>query len=198
MLKFAVENFRNFGLRGVHLRLSAALRLYRELGFYTCTEHVPVEAKVPLTYSMMHAGELDEYCALRPDWERRYAEERLKIGGQCLLARHDGKIIGFTWAMEKGDWNEFLSREIVPLPEDIYIADTYVAPSARGSGVATALTARICRTYFEAGKKRAVAAILPYNLASIRGAEKAGFRLAWRSGYFGIGRWRKRFDRPVR
>lgn len=197
MLKHAIENFRDFGLRGFHLRLSAALHVYRELGFYVCTAPEPREASLPLTYSTLRADELDEYCALRPDWGRRYAEERLECGGKCMLARYNGAIAGFVWAMERGDRSDYISRDIPPHPDEIYLADTFTQPSYRGQGVSTAVISQCCRMYFDAGKQRAVAAILRYNGASIRAFEKAGFRLVARRGYLGIGTWRRNFDRPV-
>ena len=197
MLKYAIENFRNFGFRGIPLRLSAALNVYRELGFYVCTKPEPMEAAIPLDFSIMRGDELAEYCALRPNLDRIDSEARLRRGGKCLLARHNGVIAGFGWAMEQGDWIGFLSREIPPRPDEIYIADTYTQPRFRGKGVSTALISHCCRTYFDDGKKRAVAAILPYNTASIRSFQKAGFRLEWRGGYAGIGTRRRSFDRPI-
>jgi GNAT superfamily N-acetyltransferase len=198
MLKYAVENLRDFGLRGFHLRLSAALNVYRELGFYVCTAPQPRDARIALDFSVMRLDELEEYCSLRPNWDKSHAQERLRRGGKCILARHGGAIAGFGWAMENGDWSEFLSRDIPPHPDEVYIADTYTQPAFRAKGVSTALIARCCRTYFDAGKRRAVASILPYNIASIRSFQKAGFQLAWRSGYVGLGKRRQPFDRPVR
>ena len=201
MLSLVAENYRDFGLRGFHRRLLSALDVYRELGFYVNEmEQAPPdrEARIALSYSILRPDELDEYCTLRPGWAKQLAESRLRAGGRCFVARHAGEIAGFGWAMENGDTSEFLSREIPLHPDEIYIADTFTKPCYRGKGVSSAVISYCCQWYFKEGKRRALAAILPYNIASIRSFEKAGFRLAWRSGYAGIGGWRRPFDRPVK
>ena len=134
---------------------------------------------------------------MRPGWAGATAEERWRAGGVCFVARHEGRIAGFGWAMERGDQMDFVPRAVGTDPEEIYIADTHTDPRYRGMGVNPAVLRWMCRYYFEQGRRRAVAATLPYNLASRRAFEKAGFRLGRRSGYWGRGGWRRQFDRET-
>jgi RimJ/RimL family protein N-acetyltransferase len=200
MLSLIAESYGDFGLRGLHRRLLSALDVYRELGFYVYEMNQPPpprKAAIGLIFSIMRPEELDEYCALRPTWGRHLAEARIRAGGTCFMARHAGEIAGFGWATGRSDWIEFIGHKVEPREDEIYLADTYTQPRFRAKGVSSALIAFCCHHYFGLGKRRAQAAILPYNIASIRSFEKAGFRLVARRGYRGFGRWRNRFDRPV-
>lgn len=196
----AAENWRDFGPRGLWRRVFAALDLYRELYFYVYDMTDPPgtpSARIALEMGTLGSEDLAEYTAMRPGWPGEGAEERLRAGGVCFVARHAGKIVGFGWAMEQGDQMEYVPRTVGTGDGEIYIADTHTDPRWRGMGVNTAVLRWMCRHYYAQGRRRAMAAMLPYNLASRRAFEKAGFRLAWRSGYWGKGAWRRQFDREA-
>ena len=196
----AAENWREFGMRGLWRRAGSALDVYRELYFYTLdmTEAPATPtAGIALEMGTLGTEDLAEYTAMRPGWPGETAEERWRAGGVCFVARHQGRIAGFGWAMERGDQVEYVPRTVGTEPGEIYIGDTHTDPRYRGKGVNPAVLRWMCRHYYAQGRRRAVAAMLPYNLASRRAFEKAGFRLAWRSGYWGRGAWRRQFDRET-
>lgn len=196
----AVENWRDFGLRGFWRRVGAALDVYRELYFYVyemTEEPETPRARIALEMGTLGEEDLEEYRAMRPAWPGEGAEERLRAGGVCFVARHEGRIAGFGWGMERGDRVEYVPRTVGTDPGEIYIADTHTDPRWRGMGVNTAVVRWMCGHYYRQGRRRAVAAMLPYNAASRRAFAKAGFRLAWRSGYWGRGGWRRQFDREA-
>ena len=194
------EGWREFGVRGFWRRAGSALDVYREVYFYVLdmtTEPETPTARIALEMGRLGEADLAEYTAMRPGWAGDSAEARWRDGGVCFVARHEGRIAGFGWAMEQGDEVDFVPRRVGADPAEIYIADTYTDPRYRGLGVNPAVLRWLCRHYYRLGRRRAVAATLPYNLASRRAFEKAGFQLARRSGYWGRGGWRRQFDRET-
>lgn len=98
---------------------------------------------------------------------------RLAAGRTCLIARGDGRALGYTWISPGVDTEiEFLP---LALPDDAaYLWDLFVAYGERGLGVGSALTSARLMFAREAGFGLGWRAISPDNRPSVRTAEKTG------------------------
>ena len=98
---------------------------------------------------------------------------RLAAGRTCLVAREDGRALGYTWISPRVDTGiEFLP---LALPENAaYLWDLFVIRSARGRGVGSALTSARLVFARDSGFGRGWRAISPDNRPSVCTAEKTG------------------------
>lgn len=100
-------------------------------------------------------------------------EQRLAAGRACLLALRAGRALGYTWISP--DIDPAVEYLPLALPADAaYLWDLFVARSARGLGVGSALTSARLVFARDAGFRLGWRAISPDNRASVRTAEKTG------------------------
>ena len=128
------------------------------------------------TTAILMEGEVD--AANRVQW----MQTRQALGYPVLVAEADGAVIGYA---AFGDWRPFDGfRGTVE-------NSVYVAPEARGQGVAQALLAALIPRARACGKHVIVAAITSENAASLRLHEKLGFVETARMPQVGqkFGRW---------
>ena len=128
------------------------------------------------TTAILMEGEVD--AANRVQW----MQTRQALGYPVLVAEADGAVIGYA---AFGDWRPFDGfRGTVE-------NSVYVAPEARGQGVAQALLAALIPRARDCGKHVIVAAITSENAASLRLHEKLGFVETARMPQVGqkFGRW---------
>lgn len=128
------------------------------------------------TTAILMEGEVD--AANRAQW----MEARQGIGYPVLVAEEGGRVLGYA---AFGDWRPFDGfRGTVE-------NSVYVAPEARGQGVAQALLAALIPRARACGKHVIVAAITAENTASLRLHEKLGFVETARMPQVGqkFGRW---------
>lgn len=99
--------------------------------------------------------------------------KRLGAGRTCLLARRDGRALGYTWISPRVETDiEFLP---LALPDDAaYLWDLFVIQSARNLGIGSALTSARLAFARESGFRLGWRAISPDNRPSVRTAEKTG------------------------
>lgn len=128
------------------------------------------------TTAILMEGEVD--AANRAQW----MEARQGIGYPVLVAEKGGRVLGYA---AFGDWRPFDGfRGTVE-------NSVYVAPEARGQGVAQALLAALIPRARACGKHVIVAAVTSENAASLRLHEKLGFVETARMPQVGqkFGRW---------
>ena len=128
------------------------------------------------TTAILMEGEVD--AANRAQW----MEARQSLGYPVLVAEAAGAVIGYA---AFGDWRPFDGfRGTVE-------NSVYVAPEARGQGVAQALLAALIPRARACGKHVIVAAVTSENAASLRLHEKLGFVETARMPQVGqkFGRW---------
>lgn len=190
-----LDHVRDFGLRGLHLRFLAGLRLYREMPVYELdfVAHPPrLEAVIPVGIYVLTLSELDEYTfatghdpvATRILWD---------WGAICFIARHKGQIVARVWAAERTFPLTYLSRDFVLQPDELYFLDALTLPAFRGNNILGALLSEACRYYRLQGRRKAFTVVFSYNLHSIRGFQKVGFRFTSIRGYHQLGPWRRDF-----
>lgn len=144
------------------------------------TDAAPIAAiyndAVRNTTAILMEGEVD--AANRVAW----MQARQAMGYPVLVAEQDGIVLGYA---AFGDWRPFDGfRGTVE-------NSVYVAPAARGQGVAQALLAALIPRARTCGKHVIVAAITSENAASLRLHEKLGFVETARMPQVGqkFGRW---------
>ena len=88
--------------------------------------------------------------------------------GECLLARVDGKVIGF--AVYFRNLSTFLGRP------GIYLEDLFVDPALRGHGIGRALLQSVARIAVSRGYKRVDWSVLDWNTPAIEFYKSLGAR----------------------
>lgn len=114
---------------------------------------------------------LEEIASVRT---LRFFRRRLARGGRtCLVARRDGRAVGYSWLSDRLEPD--IETYPLPLPPDtVYAWDLYVAAHARGDGIGTALVRARLAYARERGFLRAWRIVDPGNAPSLRTAEKTG------------------------
>jgi GNAT superfamily N-acetyltransferase len=129
---------------------------------------VPPPAGV--TIEQFH-GEWSELGEIAPRRELHAFEQAAAKGRTCLVARREGRPIGYTWtsfAIEPA-----VERFDIPLPSDTaYGWKLYVVPSERNSGTGTALVSARLGFARAHGRTRGWRVIAPANAPSLRTATK--------------------------
>lgn len=108
-------------------------------------------------------------------------QSRLEAGHKCFVGWSNGRPAHFCWVQDagvhriRGTWR----RDAIQ-PGDLWLYSGRTAEWARGRRLLPAALATILREYKRRNYQRALATIAEDNVASIRGAERAGFVLAER------------------
>lgn len=114
-------------------------------------------------------------------------QSRLEAGHKCFVGWSNGRPAHFTWIQDagvhqiRGTWR----RDAVQ-PGDLWLYSARTAEWARGRRLLPAALATILREYKSRNYQRALATIAEENVASIRGAERAGFVLSERIRSFAV------------
>lgn len=119
----------------------------------------------PARADLLARLELDELACL----------DRWQAGTIAVLARVAGRPAGIAWAARSATMVGELGREIRPAPSECYIHDVFVAPDARGKGVAPVMLEALAGHLRGLDVYRAWALIRPSNVASVRAFEKAAY-----------------------
>lgn len=91
-------------------------------------------------------GWLDGSCAFQLEYSEGVSlaqiKQRLESGETCYICRHEGKIIGYFWAVLKGEYQifNFGPRYFKLSPGHAYARNLYVLPDYRNKGVGVYLT----------------------------------------------------------
>lgn len=68
--------------------------------------------------------------------KRDFFDKRFSDNDTCLIARRDGRIVGYEWFSSKPQQIEERFGYVIPIPADaLYAYDAYVTESARGQGI---------------------------------------------------------------
>jgi GNAT superfamily N-acetyltransferase len=176
----------------------ARARIYRRLILVERPLSQPfpdVSASVPVSVSLLAAGEIDAYMAFRPDQSVGEVRRRLDEGQQCFAVWHDRRIIHAAWAATGRARIEYLSAEIALAPDEVYVYEVFTSPAFRGRSAAPTRVLKTVRYFRDRSYRRLLAAILPENRSSLHLGEKVGWDRIGVIGYVGFGPWRHVFCR---
>lgn len=111
----------------------------------------------------------------RLELDEAYCREKWRRGDLVVLARLGGQPAGIAWCAFRPVYVPEIGREVRPGPSECYIHDVFVAPAARGRGVAPYMLEDLARRLRQRDIYRAWALIQPSNVASTRAFEKAAY-----------------------
>lgn len=188
----AWQVLREEGVRSVWFRSLAVLgcrRLY--LLRRPLSEHIAAcEPSLPVTIGWLAPDDAVAYEAFREAAGPDDAARRLAKGDRCLVARHDGRIVGAMWGSTVRAWSPYLGRDLPLAAGEAYQFDAYTSPAVRGRGIAPALSVAWLSCLRDEGCSAAVRATLPENTAALRAHAKAGYRVTEIVRSVWLGPWR--------
>jgi GNAT superfamily N-acetyltransferase len=109
-----------------------------------------------------------------PGWHPE-AEQRLREGQACAVARHGRDIVAYCWLTCAAAWAGEIDRFVVPGPADVYLYEAFTLPDWRGRALFPALLGRLVSFARARGRQRALIFVLAGNRPSRRAIERAGF-----------------------
>ena len=151
---------------------------------------------LPVDVTMLAQDEVDDYLVFRPGSTRREIAGRLRSGGMCFVARHQGRIVAAAWVAVQPVWVPFLGCQIAVTPDEAHVYDKFTLPAYRGHGIANAVRTHHLRYLQRAGLRRATGAVLPENASSLRDDGKGGFRVYGVLVRIKLGPWQRVFLMP--
>ena len=137
----------------------------------------------------------DAYLAFHTSLPREWFRERFQKGHIGVAVWHEGRIVNAGWAALHECRISYLRTRIELEPDAAYIYDVYTVPEHRGQRLTAARWKLLERLLREAGARVEIGAVSPENTSILRSSERAGFRIAGRIGYCGVGPWRRWFLR---
>jgi GNAT superfamily N-acetyltransferase len=152
--------------------------------------------RLPVNVAMLAQSEVDDYLVFRPRNTRREIAERLRSGQLCFVARHEGRIVGASWACFQPAWIPFLGCSIDVTSDEAHIYDKFMLPTYRGYGIANAVRTHQLKHLQRAGYRRATGAVLPENVSSLRDDTRGGFRAYGVLARIKLGPWQRVFRMP--
>lgn len=194
----AWQVLREEGIRSVWFR-SLGVFGYRRLFLLRRPLSEPIAAcapSLPVGIGWLVPADAVAYRAFRDTVGPDDAARRLAEGDRCLVARHDGRIVGAMWGSTVRAWSPYLGRDLPLAAGEAYQFDAYTSPAVRGRGIAPALSVAWLVSLRDEGCSAAVRAMLPENTAALRAHAKAGYRVTGIVRSVGLGP--RRFHVPVR
>ena len=185
------QALREEGVAGLCVRFFQWLGVYRHLIVSTVIDHhLRDPAGIPILCEPLDDDELDEYLTFRPDQTRFDVEARLKSGGLCHVARHEGRVVAACWTARERAWIDYVGCEILLADDTLYHYDEYVMPKFRGLRIPGAVADRRLTTQEQLGYAHGLATFWPENRAAIRRAEHRGNATVGTLQCFQLGPWR--------
>jgi GNAT superfamily N-acetyltransferase len=148
----------------------------------------PVASRVPLTFSTLEPAQIEEYLRIRSGVPGTQLEERLTKGDQCFVARFEGRIVSVSWIARGEHFIPGLRYRYAVRPSEIYLYDSFTAPTFRGRAIAPALGVHVLEQLRGANVTRVTMAVTRENVSNRRARAKTGFRVCGRIDSFRIGR----------
>lgn len=192
-----IEVLRRQGLKSLWFKILGELGYRRMLLFERPLVQPVAEgtAGLPVSIDVLRESEVDDYFAFRPDTPRTSITERLTLGHQCYLARHERRIVAACWTATQPVWSEYLECEISLRAGDAYLFDRFTLPAFRGLRIGNAVRMHQLRNLQQAGYRRTISAIVPENKPALRDIAKGGAKPFAVIGRLKFGRWHRTFRR---
>lgn len=137
-----------------------------------------LETRLPLTESLLDFDALREHRYFKAYDFPEAMQERLDSGARCHGCLLGGELVNVGWTSV--GYLELVPGIRVLDKDSIAIYDCYTLPAFRAKGYYTESLIRMLRQIRDAGAVRALIAVDPDNVASIKAIERAGFRPLYR------------------
>lgn len=112
-------------------------------------------------------GSMDKKRYDYDEQSKEYAKNRLAKGDSCILALHNGKIIGYLWVMR--DHMELATDKLLLLPKNkAYTYKGFVLNEYRGKRIHAAMYARVVDMLKKEGKRFVFSAVDTKNKPALK------------------------------
>jgi RimJ/RimL family protein N-acetyltransferase len=138
------------------------------------TGGVPLETRLPLTETLLDFDALREHRYFKAYDFPEAMRERLDCGARCHGCLLDGELVNVGWTSV--GYLELVPGIRILDKDSIAIYDCYTPPEFRERGYYTESLIRMLRQIRDAGAARALIAVDPDNIPSIKAIERAGFQ----------------------
>lgn len=134
-----------------------------------------VRAKIPLSITKASDEDIQFILKRMNIREQKYARYSLKQRNTCYIAKHEGRIAGFSWVSKEGI--HLHHRMILSFSgSKAYTHHSYVFPEFRRKKVFQKLTQVICRNLKKEGYVKVCNLIFPGNTPSIKARIRLGYK----------------------
>ena len=141
------------------------------------------------------AGNEDVYFAMLPD-RRRVVDECLRRGARCFLAWDGDRIAHGYWMATDRVRIDYMERDLVLPPEDVYTFDSCSPAEYRGRELAQAMGLHVMQAARAEGKRQAWCLPAVANAAGIRPVEAIKYRRVSTLHYLRAGPWQRYWSAP--
>jgi len=164
------------------------------VGFKTVSEPPQIEVPLEVSVEPVSAGNLGAlrefvygHLANYPDAIRRF-EDCIRRGFLGMVARHQGKLIGYGWWVDNSMTHPQVSVLQLPIgPGDVYGFDLFIGQEFRGRHAGLQFVVA-CANYFHAhGHQRLFTIVRTDNLRSLKVHRQWGWREIDRRTVYRIG-----------
>jgi hypothetical protein len=149
------------------------------------------EPEIDVGFSELEARSIDDYLRMRPDQSADEIRDRFGRGDVCVVARHDGRVVGATWIAPRMAWVEYIDC-VLPLAEGVvYIYDSYVHREYRNKRVIHNMGRHNCDSSLKLGGVRYSGAVWDRNRLALDLHERSGPRVQGQITRLQLGPWRR-------
>lgn len=156
---------------------SAVHKLKTERFYVLDSEPTRLQSRVPIEFTCAHGlargagAELTRLTRKDANWRGRF-----ELGHRCILAHHDGKLVGSIWVCP-GAWLVGKEQPVGPLASDVaFVYDGFVCESMRGLRIASARLVYVFDEMKQQGFGRNCTTVEDENIPSVRSVLQVGYR----------------------
>ena len=183
------------------LLMKVATTFYRRMVMVDRELHPPPpmpHLPFPVQFDLLDSPvDMDDARALRPTLSAKSIRERHDRGNACFAVRVEGRVAHSAWVAVDRVRIEYLSKDIVLDPADIFIFDSYTIPEYRNRRLAQARGAFVASYYSDLGFRRSLGLVAVENRAGLAVPETLGYR---RIGYYKalrLGGWSRTWSKSL-
>lgn len=148
-----------------------------------------LRSRLAVSITTLSTADLAAYLRFRPEQGLKKIRERLGRGHRCYASWYQGQIIDVTWVAVGRAYFQYLRRDMLLKPQDVYVYDSFTSPAFRGQGLYQAKVAYVMRRCKEQGYSRNVAVYAVENRAVRKMLTRMGVRYVGTYHALKLGSW---------
>ncbi|MCH2184521.1 hypothetical protein MK280_01475 [Myxococcota bacterium] len=150
---------------------------------------MPAGARIDIHCEQLERSKINEYLNFRKDQSRNLIQKRFERGEACLIARHEGRVVGANWCATRSTWVDYFDAELHLAHDTVYAYDSFVDPECRGKRVADGMRRFRMHWIDQAGYRRAIGLIWPQNANSMHRNQRMSRNSIGELLHFRAGPW---------
>jgi L-amino acid N-acyltransferase len=148
-------------------------------------------AKVPIDIRFLHPSELALLLESQPELEPTFAESHLAQGHPCLVALHEGRVVGNAWVARDAIVADWVGVRRTLAQDEAFVFSVHTALAHRRQGINLALNAHLFAWLRAEGARRAFCLTLPWNRLALDAHRRSGYRVCGHLVSLGYRRFRR-------